>query len=258
MTFSYSRYQLIFTLFLGASFSFTCAQAQSNFVPVTPCRIADTRNANGPFGGPSLQGGTTRSFAIPASPCGIPGSATAYAFNVTVVPHRPVTYLVVWPTGQPMPVASTLNAPAGQISCNAALVAAGTNGAVNVYTSDTTDVVLDIEGYFVAQPQDAFAGLNFSDGEVPAGTVNGQNTLFTLAFTPMADPVLTNNGVVVKQGADYTLNGTVITFSPSATPQPGDLLQAWYRYFQPIAVPGARRSSSKTHSPKQRTRTSSR
>src|SRR5689334_10606767 len=32
------------------------------FVPSTPCRIADTRNAAGPFGGPKMAGGTTRSF----------------------------------------------------------------------------------------------------------------------------------------------------------------------------------------------------
>ena len=258
MTSTHFRYQLILSLFLGASFSFTCAQAQSNFVPVTPCRVADTRNASGPFGGPSLQAGVTRSFAIPTSPCGIPATASAYAFNVTVVPHRPVTYLVIWPTGQPQPVASTLNAPGGQITSNAALVAAGTNGAVSVYTSDPTDLVLDIDGYFVTQSQDAFAGVNFSDGEVPGGTVDGQNTMFTLAFTPMADPVLTNNGVVVKQGPDYTLNGSVITFSANATPKPGDLLQAWYRYLQPIALPSTRHRSSTVHSLKQRNETSSR
>ncbi len=35
------------------------------FVAVTPCRIADTRLTPGPFGGPYLPGGTTRSFAVP-------------------------------------------------------------------------------------------------------------------------------------------------------------------------------------------------
>ena len=37
------------------------------FIPVTPCRVADTRNPPGPFGGPSLSGGTSRDFAIPAA-----------------------------------------------------------------------------------------------------------------------------------------------------------------------------------------------
>jgi hypothetical protein len=56
------------------------------FIPVTPCRIADTRKADGPFGGPSLASGTTRSFVIPNSACGIPSTASAYSLNVTVVP----------------------------------------------------------------------------------------------------------------------------------------------------------------------------
>ena len=38
--------------------------AQTSFTPITPCRVADTRNPTGPFGGPMLTGGTARVFAI--------------------------------------------------------------------------------------------------------------------------------------------------------------------------------------------------
>ena len=34
------------------------------------------------------------------------------------------------------------------MKANAAIVPAGANGAVSVYVSDTSDVVLDIDGYF--------------------------------------------------------------------------------------------------------------
>ena len=34
-------------------------------VAVTPCRIADTRNAAGPYGGPELAANMTRNFTIP-------------------------------------------------------------------------------------------------------------------------------------------------------------------------------------------------
>jgi hypothetical protein len=70
------------------------------FVPVVPCRIVDTRNANGPFGGPELAAGTSRDFAIPQSSCGIPATAAAYSLNVTVVPNAQLGYLTIWPTGQ--------------------------------------------------------------------------------------------------------------------------------------------------------------
>ena len=123
-----------------------------HFVPVTPCRIADTRNATGPFGGPSITGGTSRSFTIPSSACGIPSTAAAYSINVTVVPHTTLGYLTLWPTGQALPLASTLNSLDGRVKANAAIVPAGTSGAISVYVTDTTDVILDINGYFVSTP----------------------------------------------------------------------------------------------------------
>ena len=122
------------------------------FIPVTPCRLVDTRNPDGTFGGPPIQGGTYRSFPIPQGACSIPSSATAYALNVTVVPHGPLQYLTIWPTGQPQPLVSTMNSLDGRVKANAAIVAGGTGEAVSVYASDTTDVILDISGYYVALP----------------------------------------------------------------------------------------------------------
>jgi hypothetical protein len=123
------------------------------FVPVQPCRIADTRNAaspiGGPIGGPIITGGSTRSFTVTSSRCGIPANAQAYSLNVAVVPPARLGFLTVWPAGQSQPVASTLNSLDGRIKSNAAIVPAGTGGAVSVFASDKTDVVLDVNGYFV-------------------------------------------------------------------------------------------------------------
>ncbi len=122
--------------------------AALRFVPVTPCRVADTRADDGPFGGPSLEGASQRSFAIPQGPCGIPATAVAYSLNVTAVPEGPLSYLTLWPTGQDRPVASTLNSWSGAVVANAAIVPAGVGGAVTVYVTNPTDVILDIDGYF--------------------------------------------------------------------------------------------------------------
>jgi uncharacterized repeat protein (TIGR03803 family) len=119
------------------------------FVPLTPCRVVDTRNPDGTFGGPPIQGGTARSFPVPQGDCGIPDTAKVYSLNVTVVPHGRLGYLTIWPTGQGQPQVSTMNSD-GRIKANAAIVPAGTGGAVSVYVSDTTDVVLDINGYFMS------------------------------------------------------------------------------------------------------------
>jgi hypothetical protein len=125
------------------------SSAELRFVPVTPCRVADTRNSTGPFGGPPIPGGATRDFTIPNSTCGIPATAQAYSLNVAVVPAGPLGYLTLWPSGQTQPVASTLNSLDGRIKSNAAIVPAGTGGAISAFASNATDIVLDINGYFV-------------------------------------------------------------------------------------------------------------
>lgn len=130
----------------------------NRFVPITPCRIADTRDPVGPFGGPAIAGQTSRDFLLPNSACAIPANASAFSLNVAVVPHGPLGYATLWPAGQPRPIVATL-ASDGRIKSNAAIVAAGVNGAISVFAANTTDVILDINGYFV--PPSAQTGLAF-------------------------------------------------------------------------------------------------
>ncbi len=120
------------------------------FVPVAPCRILDTRGASGPFGGPRISGLSTRTIPMLSSPCGIPSTAVAYSLNATVVPRAgTLGYLTLWPTGQAQPGSSTLNSPDGSILANAAIIPAGSGGSINAYALQDTDLVLDINGYFV-------------------------------------------------------------------------------------------------------------
>jgi hypothetical protein len=118
------------------------------YVPVTPCRVADTRNATGTFGGPILAANTSRSFPIPASACGIPATAQAYALNITVVPSGALSGLYVFATGQAVPTTALLVSD-GRIKSNAAIVAAGTSGGVSLRPTQNTQAVIDITGYFV-------------------------------------------------------------------------------------------------------------
>jgi hypothetical protein len=124
------------------------------FYPLTPCRVADTRYSSYPpgLGPPFLTGGQERAFPIlnAATTCNIPSTGvTAYSLNVSVVPIGPLGYLTMWPAGIALrPVVATLNSLDGRIKANAAIVGAGTSGAVNVYVTQTTNVILDINGYF--------------------------------------------------------------------------------------------------------------
>jgi sugar lactone lactonase YvrE len=127
-----------------------------DFYPVTPCRIVDTRNGtgfSGQFGPPSMGQGATRTFSMLSSPCaaGIPATASAYSLNFTVVPPAggPAANLTTWPVGLAtgMPNVSNLNYY-GNVVANAAIVPSGANGAIDVYASYPTDMLIDIDGYF--------------------------------------------------------------------------------------------------------------
>jgi len=125
------------------------------FVGMTPCRVVDTRNGSGFtgfFGPPALAAGVFRTFPIQSSPnCSIPAIAQAYSFNITVVPPGFLDYITVWPTGAPQPNASTLNGYVNTVIANAAIVPAGTSGQVNLYASQNTHLIIDINGYYAAQ-----------------------------------------------------------------------------------------------------------
>ena len=192
------------------------------FYPLTPCRVLDTRNPTGTFGGPSIAGGTSRSFPISSSACGVPATAAAYAFNVTVVPQGMLAYLTAWPTGQPQPYVSTLNSFDGTTLANAAIVPAGTAGGASFYASNTTDLVVDINGYF-APP--GSGGLSFYplspcrlvDTRNPNGKFGGPNMQ---ADTTRVFP-LSQQGSCGLAGQAYSLNITVVP--PGAL----DYLSTW-------------------------------
>jgi hypothetical protein len=173
------------------------------FVAMTPCRIMDTRPGQGQvgaFGPPTLAGGNTRTVPVPTHPtCGVP-LAAAYSINVTVIPQGPLGYLTVWPTGQPQPRVSTLNASAGQIVANAAIVPAGTGGDINIFVTDATDVVVDINGYY-APPGDL-------NGNTALGVLTLQNSSGT-GNTAVGNAALQNNGSRSQNTAtgDGALNG---------------------------------------------------
>ena len=75
----------------------------------------------------------------------------AYDFNFTVVSYpvgQSMRYLTVWPEGQQQPTVSTLNNRTATTVANAAIVPAGNNGAISVYVSESTQLVVDIRWLF--------------------------------------------------------------------------------------------------------------
>jgi len=135
----------------------------TRLVTVAPCRLVETRaeynfeGRTGPFGPPFLAAGETRTFVPSASTVcrGIPASARAFVLNVTVQPRGPVDYVTVFPGGDPMPTFYTVRSQDGLVVANSAIVAAGTGGAVSMYASQATDIIIDISGYFTDDPRES-------------------------------------------------------------------------------------------------------
>ncbi|HEX7185037.1 MAG TPA: matrixin family metalloprotease [Thermoanaerobaculia bacterium] len=125
----------------------------ADFFTVTPCRLLDTRDPDGPYGGPALQW-WPRTFAA-AGRCGIPSTAVALSVNVTAVSPSDSGFLTLFPAGVPQPNTSTLNFSAGQSrSNNAILLLSGTPQrtfiavpAMGIFGA-AVHLLVDVNGYF--------------------------------------------------------------------------------------------------------------
>lgn len=177
------------------------------FYPVTGCRVFDTRNPNGPLGGPYLQGGAERDFPVLASNCNIPSDAQAYSMNFTAVPYngQDFGYLTVWGKGSPQPGVSTLNNPTATIVANAAVVQAGSGGEISVYASGNTQLVGDINGYFAPAQSGGLSLYTLQpcralDTRQQNLAFNGEITI-DIATSPCAPPT---------SAQAYVMNATVV------------------------------------------------
>ncbi len=110
---------------------------------VTPCRVLDTRVSSGVFSG-------TLPIPVQSVTCGtgnIPAAAQAYVVNATVVPTAPLAYLTTWAQSLAQPLAATLNANDAAVTSNLALIPT-VNGSIAAYASNTTNLIVDVFGYF--------------------------------------------------------------------------------------------------------------
>jgi hypothetical protein len=218
---------------IGQVIEAPAAQPPLQFFPVKPCRVVDTRIAPGPLGGPALAGGQTRSFPIPQSACGIPATAGAYSVNVTVVPTVSLGYISVWPTGQPQPTVSLLNSVDGRVKANAAIIPAGTAGAISVFANarTSTNVIIDINGYFAPATASSLqffpiTACRVVDTRIAPGPLGGP---YLPALTARAFPVQRGNCGIPATAQAYSFNITAIpagtlgflTTWPTGQAQPG-------------------------------------
>jgi hypothetical protein len=136
---------------------------ESVYVPIRPCRIADTRvssagilkhNSTRPFyvrgaAGFTGQGGTHGG-------CGIPTAATGVSVNATVTGATATGYMANYPAGTTLPLSNfNFYTKVANSTSNPtfSLAAAGTEPSVLIHTSNQTNahLILDVTGYYAPQ-----------------------------------------------------------------------------------------------------------
>ena len=116
----------------------------NGYHPIEPTRIMDTRSNQCLV---RLGPGQTRMVAV-AGLAGVPAIASAVTLNVTAVNPTTTTFLTLWPSGTPRPLASNLNPIAGIVP-NMATVGLGTDGRVAIFNQQgIVDVLIDVTGWY--------------------------------------------------------------------------------------------------------------
>ncbi len=128
------------------------------FYPLAhPIRLLDTRAGQTGCDAPGamIQGGTSRTQTAAGRMCGgllIPANAAALTGNITTV-QSGGGYLTLYPSGAQRPLVANSNFSANQVLNNAFTVGLGTDGAFNIFVASSTNVVVDVTGYY-APPSD--------------------------------------------------------------------------------------------------------
>ena len=134
------------------------------FTGSKPTRLVDTRSGTGGKLGALLP---TDELSVPVHNITlnvegtnqvVPVTATAAALNVTIVSPSAAGFATIWPCGISRPLSSNLNFVNGQVVANNIVAPIGNEGSICVYSSASTDIIVDIAGWFASDDGGAFIG----------------------------------------------------------------------------------------------------
>jgi hypothetical protein len=127
---------------------------ETTFVPISPCRLFDTRPGDDNVGPRSNPIGPKESHVQQVTgsngACVIPSDATGVALNVTAVSPSASSFLTLYPANVAVPKASNLNFVAGgNAAPNKVDVKLSPSGTIGVYNlAGTVHVLADVVGYY--------------------------------------------------------------------------------------------------------------
>ncbi len=127
---------------------------RTSFVPITPCRLLDTRPGIDNVGPRSTPLGAGEEYVVAArgarGDCNLPTGASGIVANVTAVRASSKTNIRLYPAGSPTPTTSNLNpSPGAPPTPNAVTTDLDAAGEFAIFNSrGNVDVFVDVVGYY--------------------------------------------------------------------------------------------------------------
>lgn len=118
------------------------------FVPLQPARLFDTRPDQP---GPGPKGTVAAGTAITVGVGGVAGvapDAGGVVATITMIGTTP-SYTTAWPTGARRPTTSIVNVDGPDTRANSGILALGTNGRLDLYSSGNAHLLADVTGYLL-------------------------------------------------------------------------------------------------------------
>lgn len=129
-------------------------ESDTTFVPITACRLVDTRPGSNQVGPRNTPLAATETYTVNvrdvSTRCAgqVPSSATGLILNVTAAQTSTATFLTIWDQG-PWPGTSSLNPVPGPPTPNAVTTKLSPADSFEIYNdAGTTHVIIDIAGYY--------------------------------------------------------------------------------------------------------------
>jgi virginiamycin B lyase len=205
-----------FTLDLYGYYAPQTPSSGAAYVPLTsPTRIVDTRAGSGYNGAGETLTPQANSIHIPvAGSNGVPLNASAVVVNIAVVNTTASSYIQGYPGGSPpSSSAPTVNENwlAGEVLSTKAIIAVGLGGNIDLFNDQgSTDVVVDLEGYFTAP---GAAGALFNTLGSPVRLADTRPNAVTVGES-LSVPVAGSNGIPSNATA-AVLNVTDLAGGPN-------------------------------------------
>ncbi|MGD9702324.1 MAG: FlgD immunoglobulin-like domain containing protein [Acidimicrobiia bacterium] len=211
-------------------YSETAPQSGGRYTPLTPSRVLDTRDGTGTGGSTAPIGAGGEINVKVTGTNGVPATGVSgVAINVTVDQPTGSSFLTVWPTGEPRPLAATHNFVPGLTVANLVLAKVGAGGNISIYNlGGGVHVVGDIVGYFSASggqfvPLVPHRILDTRDGTGTGGSTApvGQQTFIDLQVSGQGGvPSSGATGAVINITATESSLPTFVTAWPTGEVRP--------------------------------------